>query len=128
MADLLVVEDDRDVAWLLEQVLVAEGHRVRVARDGEEGLRLLHERLPEVVITDIEMPVLDGPQMAGRMLLDDCGLEEIPVLLISGFADLDRIAKRIGTPYTLAKPFATRDLVALLNLALTERRPPTPGA
>src|SRR5690348_3010999 len=64
MADVLVVDDNLDISELLEALLAEEGHLVRVAHDGEEGLRALDERLSDVVILDVDMPVLDGPGMA----------------------------------------------------------------
>jgi DNA-binding response OmpR family regulator len=126
MADLLVVEDDEDVAFLIEAFLEREGHRVRRASDGEEGLARLSERLPELVIMDVEMPLLSGPAMAARMLIEDVGRERIPLLLVSGAIGLSSIAERVGTPYALPKPFDPTDLIALVSRALRERRAPTP--
>lgn len=126
MADLLLVEDDDDVAGLVEIFLAREGHRVRRACNGERALALLDERLPDLVVLDVEMPVLDGPSMVTRMLVEDAGRERIPVLLVSGVVDLPRVAQRVGTPYALAKPFAPTALLALASKALHERRPPTP--
>jgi DNA-binding response OmpR family regulator len=59
MADLLIVDDDLDLVWVLEQIMQLEGYVVRVAHDGEAGLRLLNERYPDLVILDVEMPILD---------------------------------------------------------------------
>ena len=128
MADLLVVDDDRDVADLMVAFLELEGHTVRCAHDGEKGLALLAERLPDLVVLDVEMPLLDGPGMATRMLVENCGKETIPILLVSGAVDLAAIAERVGTPYSLAKPFDPAALIALSALALRERRPPAPHA
>lgn len=129
MADVLLVDDDEDVAWVLEQLLELAGHTVRVAHDGEEGLRLLEQRIPELAILDVEMPLLDGPGMAYRMFVHDCGLENIPILLVSGVFDLARVAARVGTPYFTAKPFDTAAMLSLVNRALSERAlpRPTPG-
>ncbi|MBS2032297.1 MAG: response regulator [Deltaproteobacteria bacterium] len=124
MADLLIVDDDLDLAELLAEVLAQEGHEVRVAHDGEDGLARLTERRPDVVLLDVEMPQLDGPGMAYRMVVHDCGLEEIPIVLASGVADLREVASRVGTPYYLAKPFQLSALFRVLNLALEERRAP----
>ena len=127
MADVLLVEDDDDVAFLIEVFLEEDGHRVRRARNGEQGLALLDERLPELVLMDVEMPVLDGPGMAARMLVEDAGRERIPVVLVSGAVELSSVAERVGTPYALAKPFEPNALLALASRALHERRVPTPA-
>ena len=127
MAKLLVVEDDADLASLIEMFLTAGGHDVRVAHDGEEDLKLLHaEMLPDTIIMDVEMPVLDGPGMAYRMFVEDAGKEKIPLVIVSGAPRLGDIAERVGTPYVLSKPFDPVDLVGIVNKALSERRPPRP--
>jgi DNA-binding NtrC family response regulator len=128
MADLLIVDDDLDVVWVLEQVLLGEGHVVRVAHNGEEGLKLLVERSPDLVILDVEMPILDGPSMAYQMFVHDCGMEEIPILLISGVFDVDVVAQRVGTPYFLSKPFDPNELLRLIRRTFTERALPRPAA
>jgi len=126
MAELLIVEDDADIAETLGDVLRAEGHAVRVARNGEEGLRHLGPRLPDLVLLDVEMPVLTGPEMAYRMLVHDAGAEKIPVILLSGVADLQSVAAMVGTPYRLAKPANLEAVLELVARALEERRPPAP--
>ena len=127
MADLLVVDDDIDTAELLADLLVQRGHEVRIARDGEAGLREVSRRVPDVVLLDVELPILDGPGMSYRLLVDDCGLERIPIVLLSGIVGLDRVAARVGTPYFLAKPYAPSAVVSLCERALAERIPPTPN-
>lgn len=126
MGDLLIIDDNVDIADLLEDMMLAEGHCVRVAHDGEAGLRALAERLPDLVLLDVDMPVLDGPGMAYRMMVEDCGKEQIPIVLISGTLDLPRIARTVGTPYHLPKPFDPDELLAVTGLALAERKPPIP--
>ncbi len=126
MADVLVVDDDPDLREVLAAILVGLNHTVRSARNGEEGLQLLDERLPDIVLLDVEMPVLDGPGMAYRMLIGDLGKEKIPIVLLSGVIDLHLVAGKVGTPYFLGKPYAFEALVPLLDRALGERQPPHP--
>ena len=128
MADLLVVDDDADLAPMLADLLRAEGHEVRVAVDGIAGIRQLTERLPDLVLLDVEMPLLSGPDMAYQMFVDDCGRERIPVVLLSGVEDLDRIAACVGTPYFLTKPYLASVLLEITCRALRERRAPLPRA
>jgi DNA-binding response OmpR family regulator len=127
MADLLIVDDDLDVAELLGEALVHRGHQIRIAHDGEAGLRELSIRLPDAVLLDVEMPVLDGPGMAYQMFVRDCGLEAIPIILLSGVIDLERVAACVGTPYFLGKPYSLKALVTLCARVLAERTPPTPS-
>ena len=126
MAKLLVVDDDMDMAECCADVLCAEGHRVRIARDGAEGLALVAAELPDLILLDVEMPVLNGPDMAYRMFLNDVGQEQIPLLLSSGVLDLRGVAEQIGTPYYLGKPFSVEQLLSMVARALVERTAPTP--
>ena len=127
MADLLIVDDDLDVVWVLEQIMQLDGHIVRVAHNGEEGLRLLNERYPDLVILDVEMPILDGPGMAYQVFVHNCGLENVPILLLSGVFDFEAVANRVGTPYAMPKPFGPKELLQLVGRALTERALPRPA-
>jgi CheY-like chemotaxis protein len=126
MADVLLVDDDRDLVDAFGEVLRALGHKVRVASNGFEGLAELSEQKPDVIITDVDMPVLDGPGMALQILAHDAGDELIPIILTSGSKELARVAASLGTPYQLAKPFALAKLIETLRQALTERRAPQP--
>jgi DNA-binding NtrC family response regulator len=128
VADVLIVDDDEDVAWVFEQILLLDGHTVRLAHDGERGLALLEERVPDLVILDVEMPVLDGPALAYRMFVHNCGLENVPIVLSSGVSDLAGVAARVGTPYFTGKPFAPDEMRRLIDRALTERALPCPTA
>lgn len=128
MADLLVVDDEDDLAEVTAIILESAGHDVRRARDGEEGLQRLAESLPDAVVLDVEMPRLSGPEMAYRMLIDDAGKERIPIVLVSGAVDLSATVARVGTPYVLPKPYSAGGLLALIARALEERRPPAPRA
>ena len=127
LANVLIVDDDLDSMELSAELLQMAGHRVRTSRNGEEGLRSLSDgTLPDCLLLDVEMPVLNGPQMAHQMHLNDGGEEKIPILLVSGRRDLPKIAERMGTPHFLGK--ATRNyaeaLLAMVTTALAERRAP----
>jgi len=114
VANILFVDDDRDVADSFGEILRAEGHYVRTANNGEDGLSMLKAaRLPDLVVLDVDMPILDGPAMAHRMLLHDAGEEKIPVVLVSANEALPEIAGRMGTPYFIRK---TGDIGAFLEL------------
>lgn len=121
MADLLVVDDDCDFADLFCEVLRGQGHEVRVARNGNEGISLLRARQPDLLFLDLDMPMLGGAGVAHAMLCHDAGEEKIPIILLSGAANLLAVAAHIGTPYFLKKPAAPGELLALLARALFER-------
>ena len=124
MADLLVVDDDPDLSEILAGLLEAAGHTVRVGRDGEEGLRLVAERHPDLVLLDVEMPCLTGPDMSYRMFLHDVGEDKIPIVLASGVPNLAGVASAVGTPYFLAKPYAIESVLGMVAKVVKERRAP----
>ncbi len=125
VATILVVDDDLDVAEGLQDLLVSEGHTVQTARTGEEGLRALRGApLPDAILLDVDMPVLGGLGMAHQMMLHDAGEERIPIILCSGRQDLAGLAAKMGTPYSLAKPFDFHRLLALLGRVLCGRVAP----
>ena len=126
MARVLVVEDDPDIADTLQSLLEDAGHEVRVAQNGREGLDEVTRAMPELVLLDVEMPILTGPDMAYQMFVIDCGLDLIPIVLLSGVAGLHRVAEQVGTPYFQAKPFHIDALTAVVERALAERRAPVP--
>ena len=127
MADLLIVDDDDDTAEALSELLACDGHHVRIAHDGLEGLARLREARPDLILLDVEMPRLSGPEMAYRLFLRDAGDEEIPIILLSGRLDLRQTAAVVGTPYFLSKPYGLEELLTLLRRALVERTRPRPA-
>jgi DNA-binding NtrC family response regulator len=126
MASLLTIDDDLDGADALSAMMRSEGHEVRVGYNGEEGLRLARERLPDLALLDVEMPLLDGPGMAHQMLIRNMGLERVPVVLLSGVINLKDVAAQVGTPYFLGKPYRYEDILTLVKRALTEHQAPRP--
>lgn len=126
MADLLIVDDDVEVVELVAETLRASGHHCRLAHNGREGLAAVRERRPDLVILDVDMPVLNGPDMAFAMFLHNLGDERIPVVLASGTVGLDRVASMVGTPYYLTKPYTVDGLTRLVGQALEQRIPPHP--
>jgi DNA-binding response OmpR family regulator len=126
MADIVVVDDDESIAESVADILSFDGHAVRIAKDGSAGLELLSARLPDLIVLDVEMPVLTGPEMAARMLIEDAGRERIPILLLSAVANLGRVAAIVGTPYCLPKPCEIEAFMALVVRALRERIAPSP--
>jgi DNA-binding NtrC family response regulator len=128
MADILIVEDDEALRETMAEMLADEGHAVRTARNGLEGLRALDARFPQTVISDVEMPDLSGPAMIYRMFIENLGRENIPVILISAHPGIADIARAAGTPYRLSKPFQFQALLDLLTRVLAERHFPRPTA
>lgn len=126
MADVLVVDDDSDLRDVLCGLLEACGHVVRFGRDGVEGLVLVHKRHPDLVVLDVEMPRLMGPDMAYRMFIHDVGEDRIPIVLVSGVVNLSQVADLVGTPYFLSKPYSFETIERVIVRALEEKVAPLP--
>jgi CheY-like chemotaxis protein len=79
MSNVLIVDDSPDAVVVTTELLESAGHRVQTGYNGEEGLKSLTAGpLPDCVLLDVDMPVLNGPGMAHQMLLHDAGEERIP--------------------------------------------------
>jgi len=94
---------------------VREGYRVVVAKDGLEGLERLAEELPAMVLTDIEMPRMDGFDLVRNMRMD-ARLTKLPIVMItSRIAQKHRdYAAELGVNHYLGKPYVEDDLLALV--------------
>jgi DNA-binding NtrC family response regulator len=126
VARILLLDDDDDMRDVMADMLSMEGHEVRTGCNGVEGLKALDLELPQLVITDLEMPVLDGSGMIYRLFVENLGRENIPIIVVSGAAVLPKIAAAVGTPYFLPKPFTLEALLAIIQRALVEAIPPRP--
>ena len=127
MPRVLIVDDDAEMSWILNAFLEIAGYVTAVAANGAEAYLKLDEFHPDLVLLDVEMPILDGPGMIKKMLIEDCGRENIPVALVSGVADLPSLAAQVGTPYFLEKPVSAEQIQKVVTRALEERRPPRPS-
>jgi CheY-like chemotaxis protein len=122
MSHILVIEDDEQFREMLVQMLTADSHRVTIARDGEEGLRLSGQVKPELIITDILMPKKDGIETIMELAKREAG---IPIIAMSGgrrsiSAEFNlESASLMGVKATLAKPFARADLRKAIEQALS---------
>lgn len=101
---ILLVEDEKIMINLLEKKLIQEGYDVRVAVNGEEGLKAMREEKPDIVLLDIIMPKMGGFEVMEEMGKDPA-LKEIPIVIISNSGqpvELDK-AKELGAKDWLIK-------------------------
>ena len=120
MARVLVIDDDEEHRTLVRHMLVGEGHQVDEALDGAEGLRLFGKSPPDLVLTDINMPGLDGHEVitAIRVLHP-----EVPIIAVSGGGAIakDELlvkASALGAVEITMKPFEFTQLVGAVKRAL----------
>ncbi|UCF29913.1 MAG: response regulator [bacterium] len=113
----LVVDDSSYVCDLTQDYLKNEGFSVAVAMDGEEGLRLVGEKMPDVVLLDIQMPGMDGFEVC-EALKSDSRTSRIPIILMSAVVDMGTIEKHPRLSHHpdayLQKPFKKNELLDLI--------------
>jgi DNA-binding response OmpR family regulator len=126
VAKILIVDDDGDLRTLLGLGFLRCGHTIVVAGDGAAGLACVAAHAPDLVVTDVMMPVLDG--LAFLQRLRAAGHATLPVIVVSARADQEAAALAAGAATFLAKPVALRQLVAVAEQTLAERQATHAGA
>jgi two-component system, OmpR family, response regulator MprA len=122
---VLVVEDDEEIAQVLQRSLRLEGYEVRIAGDGEAALDQSSAFNPDLVILDLGLPKLDGIEVARRLRSAD----DVPILMLTARDALESRVEGLdsGADDYLVKPFERQELLARLR-ALLRRRPPRGSA
>ena len=125
MARVLVIDDDEEIRTLVKHMLVGEGHQVEEAVDGAEGLRLFGKDPPDLVLTDINMPGLDGHEVITAIRVLHA---EIPIIAVSGGGAIEQDelllkAFALGAVEVIMKPFEFRQLVGAVERALGPLKP-----
>ncbi len=119
MTKILVIEDDKPLLDDVMIILRFEGYEVIGAADGGEGVRMAHEHLPDLIISDIMMPVLDGYGVL-LALQADPATSKIPFIFLTAKAAIDqvRLGMRLGADDYLPKPFTNDDLLSAVRARL----------
>ena len=116
-ATVVVVEDDPDIADLLDLYLRRDGHRVYLAPDGEAGLGLIGAHHPEVVILDVGLPGIDALEVCRRVRADDPNVAII--FLTARDEEVDRVlGLELGADDYVSKPFSPREMAARVKAQL----------
>jgi two-component system alkaline phosphatase synthesis response regulator PhoP len=121
MASILIVEDEQSIRTVVRAYLEQAGYRVHEALDGVSGLEQALRIQPDLVILDLNLPAMDGTEVAARLR----AASDVYILMLTARSEeIDRIAGlRIGADDYLTKPFSPRELVARVEAILRRRRP-----
>jgi len=116
---VLVVDDETYIQHVVSLKLSNAGFEVLTASDGEEGLQVAIEEMPDLIITDYQMPFLTGLEMCQR-LKQNAATASIPVIMLTarGFALDDADLRSVNILKCLGKPFSPRELVACVTAAV----------
>jgi len=120
---ILIIDDDIGFRDLLRIHLSSAGYEVKVADDGVTGGRALLAQHPDLVISDVNMPFLDGFQLLS-LLRADAETAAIPVILLSGRSDGDTMAKAVelGAADFLTKPVTRDQLLESIEACLSRNK------
>jgi two-component system cell cycle response regulator DivK len=113
---ILVVEDQEDLRGILRDLLTASGYEMIEAANGDVGVAKAKTDRPDLVLMDIQMPVLDGYE-ATRQIKTDPDLKSIPIVAISSFAmkgDEEK-ARAAGCDHYITKPYSPMQLLRVIR-------------
>jgi two-component system sensor histidine kinase/response regulator len=121
--EVLIVEDSPTQAERLRRLIQSAGYRVRVASNGQRALNLIRERLPQLIVSDIVMPEMNGYDLC-RALKADAALAAIPVILVTALNDAKDIIRGIesGADNFIRKPYSEDYLLNRIGQVLQNQR------
>ena len=128
LIDVLLVEDESTLAMIIKDTLEGQGFRIRLAKDGEEGLQSFFREKPDVLVADVMMPRMDGFEMVRRIRQRD---RQTPVLFLTARSAINDVVEgfELGANDYLKKPFGMQELIvrikALLGRAIRTEDSPT---
>jgi CheY-like chemotaxis protein len=112
---ILVVDDEPDLRYILRRVFELAGHEVTDAGNGATAVEAAHRSPPDLVVTDMMMPVMGGAELI-RRLRGDPGTARIPILAVTGDAHLAG-----GADAILAKPWKSSELLAAATALMAQK-------
>lgn len=120
-ANILIIDDDETILDSCRQVLEKEGHKVKTAKNGKEGLRLVDEDFFHLVFCDLKMPGMDGMDVVRQIKEKN---PEVPVVVITGFGSIESAvaAMKEGAFHYMSKPFSPHELRVITEKALENRK------
>jgi CheY-like chemotaxis protein len=121
MKKILVIEDEKDIQDVISTLLTEEGYSVCIAKNGKEGLSLARKEIPDLIICDIVMPVLDGYSVLTE-LSENPDMKSIPFIFLTARVEKEdiRLGRELGAGEYLHKPFRADDLLKAIESLLNK--------
>ena len=122
MKVILVVEDEQEVRKTIVEVLENNGYDVFQSGDGQEAISYLRTYTPDLVISDIMMPNVDGYEVL-KYIKNNPATESVPLIFLTAKAEFQEIQKGLeyGADQYLLKPFRMKDLITAVEIQLTNK-------
>lgn len=116
MKKVLIIEDNENNLYMMRFILTQMGHEVLEARDGASGVDLAKEKRPDLILMDIQLPVLDG-YSATRRIREDEALKEVPIIAVTSYAMVGDREKAIAAGCTayVEKPIDPESFIKVLE-------------
>ncbi len=122
---ILLVEDEPDLAEVLQYNLEKEGYRVEVAHRGDTGLEAIRRAPPDLLLLDLMLPGLDGLELTRLLKRDGSAAARVPIVMLTARSEeVDRIVGlELGADDYITKPFSPREVVLRVKAVLRRRQP-----
>ncbi len=126
---ILIAEDDPNISGLLEVFLSGRGYSVKVAADGEEALRLTAEVKPDLLITDVMMPRMNGYQLVHALTAERYDIPTPKIIILTSRNDPTDVNRglTVGADMYIPKPFDMLDVAARVEELLSAKKPDNAG-
>ncbi len=113
---ILVVEDQEDNRWILRDLLTSSGYELVEAGDGEQALVMAERQRPDLILMDVQIPLIDGYEVTRRLKADPA-LRDIPIIVVTSYAlsGDESKARAAGCNGYVSKPYSTRQLLAKIR-------------
>lgn len=114
---ILVVDDQADTLESLSLLLTLSGFNVTSAEDGQQALRALQSHPPNLLITDLNIPYLNGINLI-QLIRATANFKELPIIVITGYRSLKKMADEAGADEIVIKPTDFDELIVIINRLL----------
>ena len=118
--NILIVDDQKGVRRLLEELFKKEGWHVRVAADGQEAIDRVEEEVPDIILMDVKMPNMNGLE-SSQIILERYG--NIPIIMMTAYGEIEVVKKALdaGVRKCITKPFDILVLRDMVNNLMMEQ-------